>query len=177
MCLDNKKVGEQIALLRYAKKMTQADLAERLNISFQAVSKWERGENLPDVSILPQLANALDTTIDNVLCGNVRKVAYRGTIKVADMIEGIKCLQKLGDLLGKENKIYISAIKGIDDNMNTSIEPAFSDDFLFEAFVAEAIIQNLMAGMYVEITDVRRNFKHEHFANVVCEYARKYNIV
>ena len=48
---------------------------------------------------------------------------------------------------------------------------------VFEAFVAEAIIQNLMAGMYVEITDVRRNFKHEHFANVVCEYARKYNIV
>ena len=177
MCLDNKMVGKQIALLRFAKQMTQADLAERLGISFQAVSKWERGENLPDVAILPQLANVLETTIDNILCGNVRQVAYRGTIKVADMIEGIKCLQKMGDLLGKENKIYLSAIKGIDESMNTTIEAAFNDDFVFEAFVAEAIIQNLMAGMYVEITDVRRNFKHEHFANIVCEYARKYNIV
>ena len=60
-----------------------------------------------------------------------------------------------------------------------SVEPSHvgGGPDLFEAFVAEAIIQNLMAGMYVEITDVRRNFKHEHFANIVCEYARKYNIV
>lgn len=177
MCIDNKSVGKQIALLRSGKKMTQSDLAERLNVSFQAVSKWERGENLPDVTILPQLSNVLETTIDNILCGNTLHVAYKGTIKVADMIEGIRCLKKMGELLGKENKIYLSAIKGIDDSMNTTIESAFQDDYIFEAFVAEAIIQNLMSGMYVDITDVRRNFKHAHFANIVCEYAKKYNIL
>ena len=157
--------------------MTQSDLAERLHVSFQAVSKWERGENLPDVAVLPGLANVLETTIDNILCGNRLHVAYKGTIKVSDMIEGVKCLGKMGELLGKENKIYLSAIKGIDDNMNTDIAAAFQDDYIFEAFVAEAVIQNLMSGMYVDITDVRRHFRHEHFADVVCEYARKYNIL
>lgn len=177
MCIDNKSVGKQIALLRTNKKMTQSDLGERLNLSYQAISKWERGESLPDVAVLPQLARVLETTIDNILCGNTLHVAYTGTIKVGDMIEGIKCLGRMGELLGKENKIYLSAIKGIDDSMNTAIEDAFQDDFIFEAFVAEAIVQNLMAGKYVDITDVKRNFKHEHFANVVCEYAKKYNIV
>lgn len=60
--------------------------------------------------------------------------------------------------------------------MNTDIEPAFSDDFIFEAFVAEAVIQNLMKGMYVDVTDVMHSFKHEHFRNVVLEYMKKYSI-
>ena len=61
--------------------------------------------------------------------------------------------------------------------MNTDIEPAFSDDFIFEAFVAEAIIQNLMLGMYVDVTDVTKSFKHEHFRNIVLEYLKKYSII
>lgn len=177
MCIDNKSVGKQIAYLRSSKKLTQLELGERLGLTYQAISKWERGETLPDVAILPKLASILETTIDNILCSNTLHVAYKGTIKVADMIEGINCLKKMGELMGKENKIYLSAIQGIDNNMNTNIEDAFNNDFVFEAFVAEAIIQNLIAGMYVDITDVKRNFKHEHFSNVVCEYAKKYNIV
>ena len=47
--------------------------------------------------------------------------------------------------------------------MNTDIEVAFVDDYVFEAFVAEAIIQKLSQGVYVDITDVKNNFKHEHY--------------
>lgn len=43
MSIDNSSVGKQIALLRKAKNLTQAELGERLCISYQAVSKWERG--------------------------------------------------------------------------------------------------------------------------------------
>lgn len=43
MSVDMKKIGLQIAMLRRAKGITQTQLGERLNISFQAVSKWERG--------------------------------------------------------------------------------------------------------------------------------------
>ena len=101
MCIDNKSVGKQIAYLRSSKKITQSELGERLNLSYQAISKWERGETLPDVAVLPKLASVLETTIDNILCGNTLHVAYKGTIKVADMIEGINCLKKMGELLGK----------------------------------------------------------------------------
>lgn len=177
MSIDNISVGKQIALLRNAKKLTQSDLGERLNVSYQAVSKWERGETLPDTGILPELASILETTVDNLLCGGQRHIAYKGTIKVADMIEGINCLRRIGELLGSENKIYLSAIQGINDNMNTNIENAFSDDYVFEAFVAEAVIQNIMAGMYTDITDVKRHFKYQHFSEIVCDYAQKYNMV
>ena len=65
--MDNKKIGVTIALLRNNKNMTQADLGERIGVSFQAVSKWERGETLPDISLLPTLADILETTIDYIL--------------------------------------------------------------------------------------------------------------
>lgn len=177
MSIDNISVGRQIALLRNSKKLTQAELGERLNISYQAISKWERGETLPDTGLLPELASILETTVDNLLCGNQRHIAYKGTIKVSDMIEGINCLKRMGELLGTENKLYLSAIQGINENMNTNIEKAFTDDYVFEAFVAEAIIQNIIEGMYTDITDIKRHFKHKHFSEIVCDYAKKYKMV
>lgn len=64
--------GERIAALRNEKEITQSELAEILNISTQAVSKWETGGGFPDVQIIPQLANFFGTTTD-YLFGCVRK--------------------------------------------------------------------------------------------------------
>ena len=175
--MDQKKIGATITQLRNNKKMTQAELGERIGVSFQAVSKWERGETLPDVSILPTLADILETTIDYILRCGEPVFSFKGKFKVADMIDGLNHLKRVGELLGTENIIYRHAIDGINRGMNTDIEPAFTDDFIFEAFVAEAVIQNLMRGMYVDVTDVMRSFKHEHFRNIVLEYVKKYSIV
>ena len=171
-----EKVGLQIAELRKSKGLTQNDLGERLGVSFQAVSKWERGETLPDTAILLDLANVLETTVDYILSGGERRVDFKGKINVADMIKGIEILKNMGEYLGKDNLIYRSAIKGINENMNTDIETAFTDGYVFEAFVAEAIIQNLISGAYVDVTDVKNNFKHEHFKNVVLNYCDRYGI-
>jgi len=62
-------VGERITLLRKSKKLTQADLANMLNISHQSISKWERSESYPDVSMLVELRSILETTIDYLLIG------------------------------------------------------------------------------------------------------------
>ncbi|MEE1007050.1 MAG: helix-turn-helix transcriptional regulator [Acutalibacteraceae bacterium] len=176
MYIDNKKIGKQIALLRASKGITQNELGERIGVTFQSVSKWERGETLPDVSALPGLANVLETTIDNILFAGEQHAVFKGKIKAENVIEGIKCLKRMGELLGNQNIIYRYAIQGIDSGMNTEIEAAFSDDYLFEAFVAEVIIQGLKAGFYVDITDINRNFKHDHFRSLVCDYAKKYNV-
>lgn len=101
---------------------------------------------------------------------------YKGKITVSDMKEGISCLGKVGELLGKDNIIYRYAIEGINEKMNTNIEECFYDERIFECFTAEAIIQNLKNGAYIDITDVKNNFKYEHFSNIVCQYAEKYNI-
>ncbi len=174
--MKTEKIGQQIAALRKAKGITQNELGERVGVSFQAVSKWERGETLPDVAVLPDLARVLETSIDYILLGGERQVEYNGKISVSDMKSGLNCLKNMGEFLGKDNIIYRSAVKGINDGMNTDIEEAFSNDYVFEAFLAEAIIQNLMAGMYVDISDVKNNFRHEHFKTVVVNYCERFGI-
>ncbi|MBQ3013849.1 MAG: helix-turn-helix transcriptional regulator [Clostridia bacterium] len=174
--MDIKKVGNQIAELRKLKGLTQSELGERLCISFQAVSKWERGETLPDTAILPDLANVLETTTDFILTGGERMIEYKGKIMVSDMIQGLRCLENMGNFLGNSNIIYRSAINGIDTNMNTEIEKAFTDDYAFEAFVAEAVIQNLNMGAYVDVTDVKNSLKYDHFKKIILDYCAKKGI-
>lgn len=53
---DTENIGMRISELRKAKNMTQMELADHMNISFQAVSNWERGNSMPDISKLPELA-------------------------------------------------------------------------------------------------------------------------
>ena len=174
--MDTKMVGAQIARLRKEKGLTQHDLGDRLDVSFQAVSKWERGETLPDTAILLDLANALETSVDFILTGGSQVLHYRGKFTVAQMSEGILALKRMGELLGKDNTLYRHAIEGINENMNTNIEDAFTDDRVLECFVAEAIIQNLMAGKYIDPTDVKNGFKHEHFRNIVLDHCSRYGI-
>ena len=174
--MDTKMVGAQIARLRKEKGLTQNDLGDRLDVSFQAVSKWERGETLPDTAILLDLANTLETSVDFILTGGSQVLHYRGKFTVAQMSEGILALKRMGELLGKDNTLYRHAIEGINENMNTNIEDAFTDDRVLECFVAEAIIQNLMAGKYIDPTDVKNGFKHEHFRNIVLDHCSRYGI-
>ena len=174
--MDIKKVGNQIAELRKLKGLTQSELGERLCVSFQAVSKWERGETLPDTAILPDLANVLETTTDFILTGGERMIEYKGKIMASDMIQGLRCLENMGNLLGNSNIIYRSTINGIDTNMNTEIEKAFTDDYVFEAFVAEAVIQNLNMGAYVDVTDVKNSLKYDHFKKIILDYCAKKGI-
>jgi len=61
------QLGANIAAFRKRSGMTQAALAERINFSDKAVSKWERGESIPDVLTLMELAQLFDITVDDLL--------------------------------------------------------------------------------------------------------------
>lgn len=67
--MDNIKIGKYIAYKRKQKGLTQKELAEILLITDKAISKWERGTNLPDVTILPELARIFEISIDELLNG------------------------------------------------------------------------------------------------------------
>lgn len=67
--MDSKKVGKLIAKRRKEKGMTQGELAEKLAVSNKTISKWETGAGLPDISILVDLASALDISVDDLLKG------------------------------------------------------------------------------------------------------------
>lgn len=68
--LDSAKIGNFIAAKRKSGGMTQQQLADKLNISFQAVSKWENGTAYPNVEVLYDLGLALGVTVDEILSGN-----------------------------------------------------------------------------------------------------------
>ena len=75
-------IGNFIAQKRKELGYTQQNLADRLNISFQAVSKWENGTSTPDIMLLPQIARILHTSVDALVgYGHVPKTEYEEKYK------------------------------------------------------------------------------------------------
>lgn len=68
-------LGVRIALLRKQKGLKQEDLAEKLGVSPQAVSKWENDQSCPDISLLPKLSALLGVTVDELLSGKDERAA------------------------------------------------------------------------------------------------------
>ena len=69
MATSSETLGRRIARLRLARTATQERLAKELNVSPQAVSKWENDINYPDISLLPDLARFLGVSVDELLSG------------------------------------------------------------------------------------------------------------
>ena len=67
--MEQKTIGKFIAVLRKANGMTQKELAEKLNVSDKAVSRWERDESAPDLMLIPVIAEIFDITADELLRG------------------------------------------------------------------------------------------------------------
>ncbi len=82
--MDAKTTGQFISILRKEKNMTQTALADELNISNRTVSKWENGDGFPDITILPQLANILSVSVDELLKGE-RCEKSEKTVKITEI--------------------------------------------------------------------------------------------
>ena len=85
-------LGERISTLRRQKEMTQESLSKELNVSAQAVSKWENDQTCPDISLLPELARILGVTVDELLTGKPETLP---TVRIAKPDEG----KNLDDLI------------------------------------------------------------------------------
>lgn len=70
--MDNKKIGKLIATLRKQNNLTQQDLGDKVGVGFRAVSKWERGINLPDIGIINDVSKVLGITTDELLKGEIK---------------------------------------------------------------------------------------------------------
>ena len=67
--MNQEKIGKFIASCRKKQKLTQEQLAEKLGITYKAVSKWETGKGLPDASIMMDLCNILEISVNDLLSG------------------------------------------------------------------------------------------------------------
>ena len=145
--MTKKSIGEFIAALRKANGMTQKQLAEILNVSDKAVSRWERDESAPDISLIPVIADVFGVTCDEILRGE----------KHTSSTEISKPSQKQIDYLLNKTKInfnvrcYISCGTGLLALLFAIlINFAFSKSFI--AFIVGCVF--LLVGIILEISSV-----------------------
>lgn len=81
-----KSIGETIATLRKEKKMTQSDLAQKMNVTDKAVSKWERGISLPDVETISKLADVLEVSVEELLKSKKKSYLNSKTKELINLI-------------------------------------------------------------------------------------------
>lgn len=107
--MDQKKTGEIIRSIRKEIGMTQKEVAEKMGISDKAVSKWERGSGMPDLSLLPELSEILKVDMNSLISGsfdenqsqggNMKKIKFYvcpqcGNILTASCEAAVSCCGK-----------------------------------------------------------------------------------
>ena len=74
--MDQKKIGNFIAILRKEHILTQKELANKIGVSDKTISKWENGRGLPEVSIMHTLCETLDISINELLSGETYETFF-----------------------------------------------------------------------------------------------------
>ena len=88
--MNQVKIGKFIAQCRKNKNLTQFQLAEKLNITDRAISKWETGKGMPDSSIMLELCNELGISVNELLSGEVIKMDNYNEKLEQNLIEMVK---------------------------------------------------------------------------------------
>ncbi|MBR3824997.1 MAG: helix-turn-helix domain-containing protein [Lachnospiraceae bacterium] len=101
---DMQRIGKKIVSLRKQNNMTQMELADRMGISFQAVSNWERGNSMPDISKLPELAEIFEVSLDELL-------GEKSSLVEAAVENKLEECMKSGDATEEEIKDVLPILK------------------------------------------------------------------
>jgi transcriptional regulator with XRE-family HTH domain/DNA-directed RNA polymerase subunit RPC12/RpoP len=88
--MDQEKIGKFIAICRKKQNLTQMQLAERMNVTDRAVSKWERGKAMPDSSIMLELCAVLKITVNELLSGEEIEMEKYNKELEKNLIEAVK---------------------------------------------------------------------------------------
>lgn len=109
--MNQEKIGKLIAKLRKAKGLTQQELGDKVGVGYRAVSKWETGLTMPDISIINELCEILGITSDELLKGELsnqetkhRKHSKRKLLLIIPIVVIIAII--IGLLLREYNKTY-----------------------------------------------------------------------
>ncbi len=105
--MNQEKIGKFIAKLRKEKNMTQQELASRIGVTDRAISKWENGRGLPDISLIQPLSKELDITINELLSGEkLKKEEYQEKLE-ENILNTINYSSKVNKTNKKFRKIVL----------------------------------------------------------------------
>lgn len=124
--MDQEKIGKFIKDLRIKNNLTQKEFADKYNVTYQAVSKWENGKNMPDLSLLKEICKDFDVSLDDLFNGEKSvKKSYKKYV-----IIGIICIVIVLFLVIKNNNNGDFSFKTITsscDAFNISGSIAYND--------------------------------------------------
>lgn len=171
--MDTCKIGQYMKHLRKSAGMMQKDLAEKLNVSFQAVSKWENGDALPDIGILLDVCDALNTTADKLLNGGSFAGRERRLMRLEEVVTGFRYMEEIGRLFGENCTFFTGMIEGINEKMNIDLLAYLKDPQTREVLYAEVLIQGILSGRTVELDEIEANFQNRKIVKTIRRYLEK----
>ena len=104
--MDQERIGQFIKKIRQDNKLTQKELADKLGVTYQAVSKWENGKNVPDIAILKEMSKMFNINIDEILDGEKKSKKNNEYIYPLVLVILLILLLGLGYLLYNNNDNY-----------------------------------------------------------------------
>ena len=171
--MDMMKVGGYIQHLRKTAGLTQKDLAEKLGVSFQAVSKWENGDALPDTGLLLDLSDVLNTTVDKLLNGGSVVLSGRRLMRLEDVTVGFEEMEDLGRRFGEDCDFFTGMVEGINKKMNIDLLEYLSHQNTREVMWAEVLIQGILHGRTVDMDEIEAGFTNRKMVAQIKKYLEK----
>ncbi len=118
--MDQEKIGKFIKEIRTSNHMTQQQFADKYNVTYQAVSKWENGKNIPDIALIKQISNDFNVDINDILEGRKRNK------KINKLLIGVFSFIIIGLIImiflysNKDSSFKFKTISSNCDNFNIS---------------------------------------------------------
>ena len=127
--MEKKTLGSFLTALRKANGMTQKELADRLNVSDKAVSRWERDENYPDLALIPVIADIFGVTSDELLrgersTGEAPKSTERSERQIRYLVENVTFRYIVGSLIAVAAVICGFILQLVCENNIGNLEPS-----------------------------------------------------
>jgi len=168
--MDNKKIGKLIADLRKKQGLTQQELGDKVGVGFRAVSKWERGITLPDITIINEVSRILGISSDELLAGelkekeeeiheieNHKKISISSKAKVIILVITSIILIVSSIFIYQNNRTYVYDIESTSDEYFVEGQTTFSNNKMSIIineinFIDEKFLSTIIKNYEYEIT-------------------------
>ena len=126
--MNQQKVGEFIKKLRKENHLTQAEFAEKYGITYQAVSNWEHGKNLPDIALLKQIADDFNVSIDELLGSEKKPLKKDNKYLIIGVIIAVALIILFIIYLNKHNDFEFKTLSANCSNFKISGSISYNKD-------------------------------------------------
>ncbi len=126
--MDQEKIGKFVKEIRKKNNLTQKELADKYNVTYQAVSKWETGKNMPDTALIKQMSKDFNISIDDIFDGEYsKKNTNRKNIYIISITLIIITIIIILYLYKHNNSFEFKTLKSSCDNFNISGIISYND--------------------------------------------------